>query len=89
MLIGTPWVEDNKLYNAYALLEAGRIAAVRFKVNLPNYGVFDEKRVFATGPVPGPVSFRGVRLRAADLRGYLDRLGRLRECGRVSGRDRR
>ena len=62
VLIGTPWVDDDKLYNAYALLDAGRIAAIRFKVNLPNYGVFDEKRVFATGPVPGPVSFRGVRL---------------------------
>ena len=61
VLIGTPWVEDNKLYNAYALLAGGRIAAIRFKVNLPNYGVFDEKRVFETGPVPGPVSFRGVR----------------------------
>jgi NAD+ synthase len=62
MLIGTPWVEDGKLYNAYALLAGGRIDAIRFKVNLPNYGVFDEKRVFASGPVPGPVSFRGVRL---------------------------
>ena len=51
-----------KLYNAYALLAGGRIAAIRFKVNLPNYGVFDEKRVFAPGPVPGPVNFRGVRL---------------------------
>jgi NAD+ synthase len=62
VLIGTPWVEDKKLYNAYALLAGGRIEAVRYKVNLPNYGVFDEKRVFAPGPVPGPVSFRGVRL---------------------------
>ncbi|MGD0316703.1 MAG: NAD+ synthase [Xanthobacteraceae bacterium] len=62
VLIGTPWVEDGKLYNAYALLADGRIDAMRFKVNLPNYGVFDEKRVFATGPVPGPVNFRGVRL---------------------------
>jgi len=62
VLIGTPWVEDDKLYNAYVLLAAGRIGAVRFKVNLPNYGVFDEKRVFATGPVPGPVNFRGVRI---------------------------
>jgi NAD+ synthase len=61
VLIGTPWVEDDKLYNAYALLAAGRIAAISFKVNLPNYGVFDEKRVFAAGRVPGPVSFRGVR----------------------------
>ena len=62
VLIGAPWVEDAKLYNAYALLSAGRVEAIRFKVNLPNYGVFDEKRVFAVGPVPGPVNFRGVRL---------------------------
>src|SRR5271165_1224535 len=62
VLIGTPWVEDGKLYNAYALLAGGEVEAIRYKVNLPNYGVFDEKRVFASGPVPGPVSFRGVRL---------------------------
>src|SRR6202047_3363141 len=62
VLIGTPWVEDGKLHNAYALLAGGRIETVRFKVNLPNYGVFDEKRVFAPGPVPGPASFHGVRL---------------------------
>jgi NAD+ synthase len=62
VLIGTPWVEDGKLHNAYALLAGGRIDAIRFKVNLPNYGVFDEKRVFAPGPVPGPVNFHGVRL---------------------------
>jgi NAD+ synthase len=61
-LVGVPWVEDGKLYNAYALLAGGRIEAIRFKVNLPNYGVFDEKRVFAAGPVPGPINFRGVRL---------------------------
>src|ERR1700712_227121 len=61
MLVGTPWLEDGKLYNAVALIEGGRISALRFKVDLPNYGVFDEKRVFAAGPMPGPVSFRGVR----------------------------
>ncbi|HVV78894.1 MAG TPA: NAD+ synthase [Pseudolabrys sp.] len=61
-LVGTPWVDDGKLYNAVALLDGGKIAALRFKVDLPNYGVFDEKRVFAAGPMPGPVNFRGVRL---------------------------
>jgi NAD+ synthase len=61
-LVGTPWLEEQKLYNAYCLLDRGAIAAVRRKVNLPNYGVFDERRVFASGPVPGPVSFRGVRI---------------------------
>jgi NAD+ synthase len=62
MLIGTPWVEDGKLYNACALLDGGRIAAIRTKVNLPNYGVFDEKRLFARGPAPGPVNIRGIRV---------------------------
>jgi NAD+ synthase len=62
VLVGTPWLGDGKLYNAYALLAHGRIEAVQYKVNLPNYGVFDEKRVFASGPLPGPISYRGVRL---------------------------
>ncbi len=61
-LIGTPWVEDDKLYNAAALADGGRIVALRYKVDLPNYGVFDEKRLFVPGPLPGPVNFRGVRL---------------------------
>src|SRR5215475_6671924 len=60
ILIGTPWVEDAKLYNACALLDGGRIAALRFKANLPDYGVFDEKRLFARGPAAGPVTVRGV-----------------------------
>jgi NAD+ synthase len=62
MLIGTPWVDGGKLYNACALLSEGRIAALRYKANLPNYGVFDEKRVFARGPAAGPVTIAGVRV---------------------------
>src|SRR5579872_4218777 len=62
MLIGSPWVEDGKLYNACALLDGGRIAAIRFKANLPNYGVFDEKRLFTRGPAAGPVTVRGIRV---------------------------
>jgi NAD+ synthase len=64
LLVGTPWAENGKLYNAVTLLDQGMIAAVRRKVNLPNYGVFDERRVFAAGPPPGPVNFRGVRIGA-------------------------
>src|SRR6201986_2909569 len=60
VLIGSPWVDDGKLYNACALLDEGRIAAIRFKANLPNYGVFDEKRLFARGPAAGPVTIRGI-----------------------------
>src|ERR1043166_7052735 len=62
VLIGTPWVDEGKLYNACLLLEQGRIAGRSYKHDLPNYGVFDEKRVFAVGPMPGPFAVRGVRI---------------------------
>jgi NAD+ synthase len=62
LLVGTPWRDDGGLYNAAVLLDEGRIAAVRLKHELPNYGVFDEKRLFKAGPLPLPVTFRGVRL---------------------------
>ncbi len=61
LLVGAPWRQDAKLYNAALLLDGGKITA-RLKHVLPNYGVFDEKRIFASGPMPGPVSFRGTRL---------------------------
>src|SRR6476659_619280 len=48
------------VHNAVAYLDRGRIEAVRLKYNLPNYGVFDEKRVFAPGPLPEPIEARGV-----------------------------
>ena len=62
ILMGLPWREGKNLYNAVALLDRGRIAALRYKADLPNYGVFDEKRVFNPGPPPAPINFRGVRL---------------------------
>ena len=62
VLIGLPWLENGHLYNAYALLTHGRIEAIRFKTDLPNYGVFDEKRVFTPGPMAGPISFKDVRI---------------------------
>ncbi|HYP62453.1 MAG TPA: NAD+ synthase [Acidocella sp.] len=62
LIVGLPWREGHKLYNAAFLLEGGIIAARRAKVELPNYGVFDEKRVFDAGPCPGPIPFRGFRI---------------------------
>ncbi|WP_321446761.1 NAD+ synthase [uncultured Cohaesibacter sp.] len=60
ILIGSPWVDGERLYNAVCLLDNGEVQAVRYKADLPNYGVFDEKRVFAAGPMPGPINLRGV-----------------------------
>jgi len=62
MLVTAPWAEAGAVYNAALLLAGGRIDAIRYKYDLPNYGVFDEKRVFAPGPLPAPVDFRGMRL---------------------------
>jgi NAD+ synthase len=62
VLIGAPWVEDGKLYNAMLLLDGGGVAGAVFKHELPNYGVFDEKRVFVAGPLPQPLTVRGVRI---------------------------
>jgi NAD+ synthase len=62
LVVGGPWQEGDRLYNAAFLLEGGKVAARRAKHELPNYGVFDDKRVFDAGPAPGPVAFRGFRL---------------------------
>lgn len=62
MLIGSLWVEGGKLYNSSLLLNKGTISAIRHKRDLPNYGVFDEKRVFESGPTPEPIDFKGVKL---------------------------
>jgi NAD+ synthase len=46
-----------------ALLDGGEIKLPsRQKHELPNYGTFDEKRVFDAGPLPGPMAFRGFRI---------------------------
>ncbi|MBO6541820.1 MAG: NAD+ synthase [Alphaproteobacteria bacterium] len=61
-LIGAPTREGEALYNSVVLIDGGRIVGRRHKVHLPNYGVFDEPRVFAAAPLQGPLDFRGIRL---------------------------
>jgi len=62
LIVGSPWHDGKKLYNAVILLEDGKVQELRFKTELPNYGVFDEKRVFEAGPLPNPIPFRGFKL---------------------------
>ncbi len=62
VIIGTPWRDANGLYNALAILSEGRVAELRFKHELPNYAVFDEKRVFDAGPLPAPVTIAGIKV---------------------------
>ncbi|MEM9331199.1 MAG: NAD+ synthase [Pseudomonadota bacterium] len=84
IVIGSPFRDDEGLFNAVAILDEGRVQTWRKKVDLPNYGVFDEKRVFDVGPMPGPVNFRGVRIGlpiCEDIWGDLDVCETLAESG--------
>ena len=66
LIVGGPWHEHGangeRVYNAAFVIDGGKITARRAKHELPNYGVFDDKRVFDAGPAPGPVVFRGHRI---------------------------
>ena len=70
LLIGAPWREDRnaraplrgKVFNAAVLIDGGEVLGTRFKHELPNYGVFDEVRLFSAGALNGPMNFRNVRL---------------------------
>lgn len=61
-IISCPWIIDERVRNALHVIENGRITHTQAKHTLPNYGVFDEKRIFTAGPLPEPVNFRGHRL---------------------------
>ena len=62
LLFGSIHHEGGRDYNAVLLADGGKLVARRLKHELPNYGTFDEKRVFAHGPLPEPVEWRGVKL---------------------------
>lgn len=62
ILFGTIVVEGNRTYNAMLLASSGRVLGRTLKRELPNYGTFDEKRIFAPGPLPEPIEFKGVKL---------------------------
>ncbi len=85
VIIGTPVRRESGVHNAIMVLEGGKVIAERYKLDLPNYGEFDEKRVFQPGPsMPGPVNFRGVRLGipiCEDIWGELDVCETLAESG--------
>ena len=61
LIFGAPMIEGGQLHNSVVAADGGQMA-VRHKHHLPNYAVFDEKRLFHAGPLPAPVEMRGVRL---------------------------
>ena len=61
LIATTPWRENGQVFNAAVIIDRGE-TTIRFKSDLPNYGVFDEKRIFAPGPIPEPIGFRGIKI---------------------------
>jgi NAD+ synthase (glutamine-hydrolysing) len=60
-VVGFPERADD-VYNAAAVLADGAVQAIYRKVNLPNYGVFDELRYFQHGPGGAIVEIDGVKV---------------------------
>jgi len=58
VVFNLPWMQDERLYNAALFMRGGKITDVRLKHHLPNYGVFDEARIFTKGPLPDPIEFK-------------------------------
>ena len=62
LAIGCPWAEGAELFNAYLICKGGRIASRVLKHHLPNETVFDEVRIFDSGPLGGPYSVGNTRV---------------------------
>ena len=62
MLFGTVIAEDGATYNAMVLANEGKVLGRTLKHELPNYGTFDEKRIFTAGPLPSPLEYKDVKI---------------------------
>lgn len=62
LILPMPWHKDGKLYNAAHLIQNGKILDTIYKHHLPNYGTFDEMRLFTAGHLPKPIEFNGHKL---------------------------
>jgi NAD+ synthase len=62
VVFNLPWADGAHLYNAALFMRGGEITDARYKHHLPNYGVFDEARIFTRGPLPDPIEFKGVMI---------------------------
>lgn len=62
LVVGHPWRQDGKLYNAASFFYQGQLLGRYFKQLLPNYGVFDEKRYFSAGDASCVIDFKGHKL---------------------------
>ena len=63
IIIGRPWKENELLYNAAIVIHKGKVFHRHLKNALPNYGVFDEKRIFTAGDESGFFEIKGNKIK--------------------------
>lgn len=82
-ILTAPWKQDGRLYNSALLVGGGKITGIAHKTELPNYGVFDEKRLFSSPKDLSVFAFRGMRLGVPICEDiwYPDVVARLRDLG--------
>lgn len=62
VIVGVPWLEEQKLYNSALVIQQGKLIQKYHKIKLPNYNVFDEKRYFSAGDKPCVFDMKGIQL---------------------------
>ena len=62
IILGTPYLDKDKLFNAALVIKEGQILNKHYKMALPNYGIFDEKRIFSNGEQITIIDFNGINL---------------------------
>lgn len=60
--LSCPWRRDGKIVSALHVIGEGKTIGVIYKHDLPNYGVFDEQRIFKSGPLATPITVHGHKL---------------------------
>ena len=62
IVFGAPFQNNENFYNSLFLVADGKLIGRRDKINLPNYGVFDDKRHFTVGNFQGPIVFKNYKI---------------------------
>jgi len=61
-IIGLPYRKNGQLYNAALTIANGQVIGECLKRHLPNYGIFDESRVFEAAATSNIVEYKGHRI---------------------------
>ena len=62
LILPAPWHDIDDIKNAALIIGDGKIQQIIFKYHLPNYGVFDEARIFKNSGFADPINYKGHKI---------------------------